>query len=89
MGSSLSGQLSMGSFLSELISSCKARIRTHVGAQRGKDSISIVDKITDAQLHEFHEAFSFFDKVCSRVYRLCRRLRSGGGGAWSASLAVL
>ena len=67
MGSSLSGQLSMGSSLSEVISSCKARIRTHVGAQKGKDSISIVDKITDAQLHEFHEAFSFFDKVCSRV----------------------
>jgi hypothetical protein len=85
MGSSLSGQLSMGSSLSELISSCKARIRTHVGAQKGKDSISIVDKITDAQLHEFHEAFSFFDKVCSREPSASQ----WGGGAWSASLAVL
>lgn len=79
MGSSLSGQLSMGSSLSELISSCKARIRTHVGAQKGKDSISIVDKITDAQLHEFHEAFSFFDKVCSRVYRLLPSASQWGG----------
>ena len=54
----------MGSSLSVMISSCKARI---IRTQKGKDSISIVDKITDAQLHEYHEAFSFFDKVNSGV----------------------
>lgn len=85
MGSSLSGQLSMGSSLSELISSCKARIRTHVGAQKGKDSISIVDKITDAQLHEFHEAFSFFDKVCVQEQAAAVGF-AVGGGTWSASV---
>ena len=62
--SSLGSSLSMGSSLSVMISSCKARI---IRTQKGKDSISIVDKITDAQLHEFHEAFSFFDKVNSGV----------------------
>ena len=62
--SSLGSSLSMGSSLSVMISSCNARI---IRTQKGKDSISIVDKITDAQLHEFHEAFSFFDKVNSGV----------------------
>ena len=52
----------MGNSLSAMIS----RIRTfYVGAQEGKDSISMVDKVTDVQLLQFHEAFSFFDKVCA------------------------
>ena len=76
----------MGNSLSAMIS----RIRTfYVGAQEGKDSISMVDKVTDVQLLQFHEAFSFFDKVCSRVYRLLPSASQWGGGAWSASLAVL
>ena len=54
--------IEMGNSLSAMIS----RIRTfYVGAQEGKDSISMVDKVTDVQLLQFHEAFSFFDKVCA------------------------
>ena len=53
----------MGNSLSAMIS----RIRKiYVGAQEGKEhSISMVDKVTDVQLLQFHEAFSFFDKVCA------------------------
>ena len=78
----------MGSSHSVLISSCEARIRTYVGAQdhqKGMDSISIVDKITDAQLHEFHEAFSFFDKVCVQEQAAAVGF-AVGGGTWSASV---
>ena len=50
----------MGNSLSAMIS----RIRTFY-VQEGKDSISMVDKVTDVQLLQFHEAFSFFDKVCA------------------------
>ena len=40
------------------------KISSAVGMKRRED-VSVIDKLTEAQLDEFREAFNSFDKVCS------------------------
>ena len=40
------------------------KISSAVGMKRRED-VSVIDKLTEAQLDEFREAFNSFDKVCA------------------------
>jgi Ca2+-binding EF-hand superfamily protein len=44
------------------------KISSAVGMKRRED-VSVIDKLTEAQLDEFREAFNSFDKVCAGCVR--------------------